>query len=49
VLTGDYDTGARWESVPIEVGRPVETPKPIFTKLDPSVVEEELARLTPVD
>ncbi len=27
------------------VGTPVEKPTPVFTKLDPSVVEEELARL----
>jgi len=45
VLTGDYQTGARWESVPLEVGRPVEPPTPVFSKLDPSVVDEELARL----
>ena len=47
VLTGDYDTGARWESAPIEVGRPLAPPTPVFTKLDPSVVDEELARLAP--
>ncbi len=45
VLTGDYDTGARWESTPIEVGRPLAAPTPVFAKLDPSVVDEELARL----
>jgi methionyl-tRNA synthetase len=45
VLEGDYDTGARWESVPLAAGRPVAPPTPIFTKLDPSVAEEELARL----
>jgi methionyl-tRNA synthetase len=45
VLTGDYETGARWESTPIEVGRALAAPTPIFTKLDPSVVDEELARL----
>jgi methionyl-tRNA synthetase len=45
VLTGDYDTGARWQSVPIEAGRPIAPPTPVFTKLDPSVVDEELARL----
>jgi methionyl-tRNA synthetase len=45
VLTGDYDTGARWESTPIEVGHPIAPPTPIITKLDPSVVDEELARL----
>jgi methionyl-tRNA synthetase len=45
VLTGDYDTGARWESTPLDVGRPVATPTPLFAKLDPSVADEELARL----
>jgi methionyl-tRNA synthetase len=48
VLEGDYDTGARWESVPLPVGRPIATPTPVFTKLDPSVAEEELARLETV-
>ncbi len=46
VLTGDYRGGARWESTPIEVGRALAAPKPVFRKLDPSIVEEELARLT---
>ena len=45
VLTGDYDTGARWESTPIRPGTPMAAPTPIFTKLDPSIVDEELARL----
>jgi methionyl-tRNA synthetase len=45
VLTGDYQTAARWESTPIEVGRPIGPPTPVFTKLDPSIVDEELARL----
>jgi methionyl-tRNA synthetase len=45
VLCGDYDTGARWESTPLEVGRPIAPPTPVFTKLDPSIVDEELARL----
>jgi methionyl-tRNA synthetase len=45
VLSGDYDTGARWQSIPIEAGRPIAPPTPVFTKLDPSVVDEELARL----
>ena len=47
VLTGDYDTGARWESVPLPVGRALDPPTPVFTKLDPAVVAEELARLDP--
>jgi methionyl-tRNA synthetase len=45
VLTGDYSDTPKWESVPIPVGRALEPPKPVFTKLDPSVVDEELARL----
>ena len=45
VLTGDYTVGARWESVPLEAGRPLAAPKPVFRKLDPSIVDEELARL----
>ncbi|MFD0741696.1 methionine--tRNA ligase [Phytohabitans flavus] len=47
ILTGDYTVGARWESVPIEAGRSLATPKPVFRKLDPSIVDEELARLDP--
>ena len=31
---------------PIAVGTPVAKPAPVFTKLDPAVVDEELARLT---
>jgi methionyl-tRNA synthetase len=45
VLTGDYTSGARWESTPVEVGRALQPPKPVFRKLDPSIVDEELARL----
>ena len=45
ILTGDYTQGARWESVPLVAGREVAPPKPVFRKLDPSIVEEELARL----
>ncbi|MFE9246621.1 methionine--tRNA ligase [Nocardiopsis sp. NPDC006938] len=46
VITGDYaDNAARWESVPIVPGTPLSRPTPLFTKLDPSVVDEELARL----
>ena len=45
IITGDYTEGARWESVPIESGRPLAPPRPVFRKLDPSIVEEELARL----
>jgi methionyl-tRNA synthetase len=45
VLTGDYSGFPAWESVPIAPGTVVGPPTPIFTKLDPSVVDEELARL----
>jgi methionyl-tRNA synthetase len=45
VLTGDYTGGGRWESTPIDAGRPLAPPSPLFRKLDPSVVDEELARL----
>jgi methionyl-tRNA synthetase len=47
VLTGDYDAGGRWESTPVVAGTPLETPTPVFRKLDPGVVDEELARLDP--
>ena len=45
VVTGDYSGFPEWRRRPIEPGTPVGKPTPIFTKLDPSVVEEELARL----
>ena len=45
VITGDYSATPAWESRPIVVGTPIAKPTPVFTKLDPSVVEEELARL----
>ena len=45
VITGDYSGTPTWESRPVVVGTPVAKPTPIFTKLDPSVVDEELARL----
>jgi methionyl-tRNA synthetase len=45
VLTGDYTGGGRWESVPLPAGRPLAPPSPVFRKLDPSIVDEELGRL----
>ena len=46
VITGDYTKqAAHWGSTPIEAGTPLAPPKPVFTKLDPSIVEDELARL----
>jgi methionyl-tRNA synthetase len=45
VLTGDYSEQAPWESRPLDVRTSLQPPRPIFTKLDPGVVDEELARL----
>ena len=40
MLTGDYaGEQARWASTPIEVGRPLAKPTPIFAKLDPKLGE----------
>ncbi|HET6152950.1 MAG TPA: methionine--tRNA ligase [Marmoricola sp.] len=45
ILTGDYSGVPAWERRPLVVGTPVAKPTPVFTKLDPSVVTEELERL----
>ena len=45
VITGTYDSTFRWESRPVTPGTPLAVPTPLFTKLDPSVVDEELGRL----
>jgi methionyl-tRNA synthetase len=45
VITGTYDGAARWSSVPLRAGTPLAPPAPLFTKLDTSVIDEELARL----
>ena len=45
ILTGEYSGTPRWERRPLAVGTPIEKPAPVFRKLDPSVVDEELARL----
>ncbi len=45
ILTGDYSQVPAWERRPLVAGTPIPKPSPVFTKLDPSVVEEELARL----
>ncbi|MDR0959386.1 MAG: methionine--tRNA ligase [Propionibacteriaceae bacterium] len=40
ILTGDYASEqARWESTPIEAGRPLAKPSPLFAKLDESLGE----------
>jgi methionyl-tRNA synthetase len=47
IITGPYDHGqAVWASTPLAApGTPLAAPKPIFAKLDPSVVDEEIRRL----
>jgi len=41
ILTGDYETQqAVWESRPIEVGKPLQKPTPLFPKLPPELGEE---------
>jgi methionyl-tRNA synthetase len=46
ILTGDYaGRVGRWEPPELPVGQPLRAPKPLFRKLDESVVDEELARL----
>ncbi len=45
VITGDYSTTPAWKPRPVQVGAPVAKPTPVFAKLDPSVVDDELARL----
>jgi methionyl-tRNA synthetase len=46
VITGTYDSTFRWESRPVAAGAPLAVPVPLFTKLDQSVVDEEIARLS---
>ena len=45
IITGDYSGVRAWQRSPIEVGTPVAKPTPVFVKLDPSIVDDELARL----
>ncbi|MGL4173834.1 MAG: methionine--tRNA ligase [Actinomycetota bacterium] len=47
ILTGDYAGIARWERVLIQPGTSIGPAKPVFTKLDVAVVDNELSRLEP--
>lgn len=44
VITGDYRDVPAWASTRLVPGTAVAKPTPVFTKLDDSIVEEELAR-----
>jgi methionyl-tRNA synthetase len=44
IITGDYSSTPAWQPREVTVGARVDKPTPIFTKLDPGVVAEELAR-----
>jgi methionyl-tRNA synthetase len=45
VLGGDYPARDRWHPEPLPAGRPLPEPRPLYRKLDPKVVDEELARM----
>lgn len=45
ILTGDYSDVPKWASVPLTPGTPLEKPVPVFTKLEPAIVDEEIERL----
>jgi methionyl-tRNA synthetase len=48
ILTGDYSTWVgRWEPSELPAGQKLGEPEPLFRKLDPGIVDEELARLNP--
>ena len=44
IITGDYQDAPTWGRHPVTVGTPVAKPTPVFTKLDESIIEAELAR-----
>ncbi|KAA1418804.1 methionine--tRNA ligase [Nocardioides humilatus] len=45
IITGDYSGFPEWRRHAIEPGVPVGKPTPVFTKLDPLLIDEELERL----
>ena len=45
VITGDYTRVPAWAPREVAVGAPMAKPTPVFTKLDESIVEEELSRM----
>jgi methionyl-tRNA synthetase len=48
ILTGDYSSWVgRWEPSELPAGQKLREPEPLFRKLDPGIVDEELGRLSP--
>jgi methionyl-tRNA synthetase len=45
LVTPNAQAGLPWQPLRLAAGTPLAKPEPIFTKLDPSVVDDELARL----
>ena len=46
ILTGDYaDWVGSWQSSELPVGQKLRAPEPLFKKLDPGIVDDELRRL----
>jgi methionyl-tRNA synthetase len=45
LMLDDQRGDGRWASTPVRPGTPVAPPTPVFAKLDPSIVDEELSRL----
>jgi len=46
ILTGDYSSWmGRWEPSELQAGQKLREPEPLFRKLDPSIVDDELRRL----
>ena len=48
IITGDYSSTPRWQPRPVVPGTPIAAPTPVFAKLDPSVVDEEIDRMRAV-
>ncbi|HUD40196.1 MAG TPA: methionine--tRNA ligase [Streptosporangiaceae bacterium] len=49
VITGTYAGQAKWESAPLTPDTPLNQPTPLFAKIDPAAIEEELERLRGYD
>jgi methionyl-tRNA synthetase len=46
ILAGDYHVDVKWETVALTVGTPIAPPTPLFAKLDASVIDDELGRMS---